>query len=42
MENSPLNSLLNFQQVTGPDDVNWPRDNSKTKIGTPTRNNMMA
>ena len=38
----PLNSLLNFQHVTGPEEVNWPRLNSNTNIGTPTMNNMIA
>ncbi len=38
----PLKNLAISQQVKGPELVYWPRDNSKKKIGIPTKNNMIT
>ena len=38
----PLKMLQQFQQVRGPALVNWPSDNSRKKMGMPTKNNMMT
>ena len=36
----PWKSGANFQHVSGPDDVNWPRASSRKKMGVP-RNTIM-
>jgi hypothetical protein len=38
---TPVNMGAKLQQVKGPLLVNWPRDNSRKKMGTPTNANMM-